>query len=147
MKLVTLMIALTISFAIPAQQPVTWNFSAKKLNDKMYEVSMTATVPSPWHIYSQNTPEGGPLPTVITFTINPLASIEGKTTETGKAITKLEEVFGINVVYYTNTVSFVQKVKVEKKVKTNISGSIEYMVCNDTQCLPPKTVPFTVALK
>ena len=45
---------------------------------------------------------------------------------------------------YGETVSFVQTIKLKSTVKTNLSGTIKYMVCNDKKCLPPKEYPFTV---
>lgn len=128
------------------QEPVKWNFSAKKIADKTYEVRLTATVQSPWHIYSQKTPDGGPLPTKIIYNKNPLVKVEGEAKEKGKIITKFEEVFEVNVKYFDGNVSFVQAIKLKSNVKTIISGTIEFMACNDEQCLPPATVPFTISL-
>ena len=50
------------------KNPVKWTHSAKKLSNGKYELHMTATVEKGWHIYSQNTPDGGPVPTTFTFT-------------------------------------------------------------------------------
>jgi thiol:disulfide interchange protein DsbD len=43
-------------------------------------------------------------------------------------------------------VDFVQTVQVKSAVKTNFAGTVEFMVCNDHECLPPTDVPFTVSL-
>ena len=40
-----------------------------------YEVTLTATLPKPWHIYSQHTGDGGPIPTKVKFTKNPLVTL------------------------------------------------------------------------
>lgn len=73
--------------------------------------------------------------------------IEGEVAEKGKLQKKYEEVFEIDVKYFDGSVNFVQVVKLKNDIKTNLTGSLEYMVCNDTQCLPPSTVPFNIALK
>src|SRR5687768_13146479 len=127
--------------------PVQWSFSSKKIADKTYEVHLTATVAAPWHIYSQTTPEGGPVPSSITYSRNPLISFVGSAKEVGKLQQKYEDVFEVDVKYFSGKVDFVQIVKVSADVKTNLVGSIEFMVCNDQQCLPPKRIPFTVQLK
>ena len=127
--------------------PVKWDYSAKKISDKIYGVHITAKIDQPWHIYSQTSPDGGALPTKISFTKNPLIVIDDKPKEVGKMINKYEEVFGVNVKYYNNTVDFVQIVKLKNNVNTSVSGTIEFMACNDKQCLPPTTVPFSVSLK
>ena len=126
--------------------PVKWSYSAKKIGDKTYEIHITAALQDGWHTYSVSTPEGGPLPTTINFTKNPLLIIVGKIKEDGKIQQKYEEVFGINVKYFSNNVDFVQVVKLKSKVKTSVNGSIEYMVCTDKECLPPAKAPFAIAL-
>ena len=136
-------LALSTTFA---QEPVQWNFTAKKVADNTYEIWMTATVNKPWHMYSQHTPDGGPLPTKVQFTKNPLLNMQGDVKENGKLVKKREEVFDLDVQYFDGNATFVQTVTVKGKVKTTLSGTVEYMVCNETQCLPPKTIPFKVNL-
>lgn len=140
------MLCMALPIIVMAQSPVKWSFTSKKTGDKNYEIHLTATVNNPWHIYSQKTPDGGPLPTKISFNKNPLVKLEGEAKETGKIITKFEEVFEVNVKYFDGSASFVQTVKLKSNVKTSISGTIEFMACNDEQCLPPATVPFTISL-
>src|SRR6187401_2259336 len=120
-----------------SQDIVQWNFSVKNIADKTYEILLTPTLQNLWHIYSQTSPEGGAIPTKISFNKNPLLSIEGKTKEIGKIISKYEEVFEITVKYFEGSVDFVQLVKLKNKIKTNISGTIEFMACNNEQCTSP----------
>lgn len=145
-KIITLLMVMGITGICMAQggDPVSWSFTSKKIADKTYEIHLTATIASPWHMYSQSSPDGGPLPTKISFTKNPLVTIDGKTKEVGKMETKHEEVFDVDVKQYSNKVDFVQVVKLKSNVKTNITGNVEFMACDENQCLPPKTVPFTV---
>ena len=53
------------------KDPVDWTFEAKKKNADTYELVITANVPKPWHMYSQNMPTGGPIPTKVVFNNNP----------------------------------------------------------------------------
>ncbi|MGI8951506.1 MAG: protein-disulfide reductase DsbD domain-containing protein [Chitinophagaceae bacterium] len=129
------------------QNPVQWNYSAKKKADNLYEVILTATLPKPWHIYSQSTPKGGPVPTKISFNTNPLFSLDGSTKEAGNLKVDHDPNFGVDVKYYGDKVDFVQTVKLKANVKTNITGNIEYMVCNDKQCLPPTKKTFDIKLQ
>ncbi len=126
---------------------VEWKFESKKLTDNKYEVKLIAMVKNPWHIYSTTTPDGGPLPTKISFTKNPLTVFDGKLKEVGKLETHFEEVFDIDTRYFNNKVEFVQVVNLKGNAKTNIAGTVEFMACNDKECLPPKSVPFSIALK
>lgn len=59
----------------------------------------------------------------------------GTIKEKGELKTKYEEVFGINVKYFENTVDLVQVVKLKSNVKTNLAGNVQYMACNDEACL------------
>ena len=129
-----------------SQSTVKWKFSAKKLDEKTYELSMAATVQEPWHIYSQFTPDGGPVATEIKFNKNPLLTIAGKPKEFGKMEEKYEDVFGISVKYFEGKVDFVQIVMVKSNIKTNLTGTIEFMLCNDHECMPPKKINFSVKL-
>lgn len=136
----------SLSLSAQIKEPVKWEFSSVKKSDKVYEITLTAMVEKPWHIYSQNTPAGGPLPTKITYTNNPLLTVSGRPKETGKLLVKHEEIFGVDVKYFDSKVQFVQTINLKTSAKTSISGKIEFMICDDTQCLPPKKVPFEIKL-
>ncbi|HUZ60732.1 MAG TPA: protein-disulfide reductase DsbD domain-containing protein [Hanamia sp.] len=129
------------------QNPVSWIATSKKINDKTYEIHLTANIDNGWHTYSQTTPDGGPVATSITFTKNPLLILDGKTKEIGKLEKHYEPLFGVDVKQFSNKVDFVQLVKLKAPVKTSVNVAVEFMVCNDKQCLPPSTRKFTVALK
>ena len=90
---------------------------------------------------------GGPQPTQFNFHKNPILTREGVVKELGQMKKMHEEVFGIDVFYYREVVDFVQIVSLKTKVKTTVSGSLKYMVCSNEECLPPDTVPFTIALQ
>jgi hypothetical protein len=146
--IVTFLLLLSNFLFAQIQNPVSWTATSKKINDKTYEVHLTANIDNGWHIYSQTTPEGGPIPTSINFTKNPLLTVEGKAKEVGKLEKHVEPLFGnIDVKQFSNKVDFVQLVKLKAPVKTSVNVAVEFMVCNDKQCLPPKTEKFSIALK
>lgn len=125
---------------------VSWTYTSKKIGDKRYEVRMTATIAGNYHLYAQVAGVEGPVPTIITFTPNPLLTLDGKPQEQGKKITKMEEAWDGKVNFYEKTVTFVQVVNAKTKAKTSLNGKIEFMVCNDELCLPPAEVPFKIAI-
>lgn len=139
---------LTVGFAVFAQsgsaQKVKWNFSSKKINDKTYEVRLSASIDGNYHIYAQNVGVDGPVPTTFKFNKNPLVTLSGNVKEEGKIIKKHEEVWDGNVSYFEKKVEFVQLVQLKSKVKTNVGGTVEFMVCDDKQCLPPSEVDFKI---
>ena len=74
-----------IGFAAQAQNPVSWTFSSKKIDDKTFEIHMTATMQKGWHLYSQKQPEDAIAnPTTFSITANPLIKLDGGIKEVGK---------------------------------------------------------------
>ena len=137
----------TVSCKAQIEEPVKWSFTATKKSDKVYEIKVTANVQKSWHIYSQTTPDGGPVPTSFTFKPNPLITITGIPKENGKLLITHDKNFGVDVKYYSEKVEYVQTVTLKAAVKTNITGNVEFMVCNDVKCLPPKKVAFDIKLQ
>jgi len=127
-----------------SNKQVQWTYNAKKVSDKIYEVHMTATINGDFHLYAQDVGGDGPIATSFTFTKNPLLQLDGKVKEVGKTIKKFESVWNHDVKYYEKNVDFVQLVKMKSNAKTNLSGKVEFMVCNDQKCLPPSNVEIMV---
>ncbi|MCW3094252.1 MAG: sugar transporter [Ferruginibacter sp.] len=147
MKRITFALVLVLFFAAAnAQQKISWSYAAKKLADNKYEIHITANPPSGWHIYSQLTPDGGPIPTTFKFNNNALLALQGKVGEKGKVITYFDKNFKVNVKYFEGKADFVQVVMLKGKIKTNVSGEVESMICNDRVCMPPTTEKFSISL-
>ena len=152
MKRLTLIFTFAIltSFAASAQftqldNHVTWSYAAKKISKTEAMVYLKATIDGDWHIYSQFVKPGGPNKTIFTFAKSKDYSLLGGTIEP-KPITKYEKVFSMNVSYFEKEVLFKQKIKLNKGA-TTVKGTVEFMVCNETQCLPPSEVSFSIPVK
>ena len=146
-KFFTLFLGLFVFvFAVSAQaDPVTWNFSAKKISDKVYDVYMTANLKPGWHIYSQTQAKDAiAQPTEFGFTKNPLMTLSGKVKEVGKMEKFYDKVLNATANQYSKNVSFVQRITLKANVKTTLAGMVEYQTCDDKKCLPPKKVPFKI---
>ena len=148
-KIVGFLAISLVSVVAQAQlNPVSWSFTASKLDDKTFEVHMKATLQSGWHLYSQTQPEDAiAIPTGFTLNKNPLILLDGKIKEVGKMEVFKDEKLDISANQYANTVDFIQTVKLKAKAKTSLSGSVEFQTCDDKKCLPPKTVNFTIAIQ
>jgi len=149
MKKITLLaLAVCAGHLLMAQssKQVSWVYSAKKIADKTYEVHLTATIGGDYHLYAQDAGGDGPIPTTFTFTKNPLFVADGKVKEVGKLVKKYESAWSHDVKYYEKNVDFVQVVKLKSNVKTSLAGKVEFMVCNDHECLPPADVDIKVAI-
>ena len=147
-KFITAAVLIFFATAANAQieKPVTWTYSAKKITADTYELHMTATVSGKWHIYSQDIPEGGAVPTSFTFDKNPLIKTDGKVLEIGKLEKVYDKNFKMNLKFYSKKVDFVQKIKLKTPVSTVAKGKITFMVCNDEKCLPPTDVTFAIKI-
>ena len=135
----------TLAMAQSSKQ-VSWTTSAKKINAQTYEVHMTATVGGDYHIYSQHPGGDGPIPTTFKFTKNPLVTPAGTVKEVGKVVKKFESAWGYTVLYYEKTVDFVVTVNVKGSAKSSLAANVEYMVCDDHQCLPPSDTDLNIKI-
>jgi hypothetical protein len=145
-----IILAILILFAVVTAHaqilnPVHWVYSAKKIDDKTYELHITALIDDKWHVYSQDAGDG-PVPTSFNFTANPLLILDGKVKEVGTLEKIYDPNFRSELRYYEKQVDFIQKVKVRSAAATVIKGTVSFMVCNDRQCLPPKDIPFSIKL-
>ncbi len=130
-----------------AQDPIHWSWKAEKISDKEYEVRLTANIDEGWHLYSQKQPEDAiAIPTAFVFNKNPLVEIKDKVTEEGELEKYRDKTLDIEAWQYSERVVFRQKVKVKGKIKTNLTGTIEYQACTDEKCLPPKKINFSVTI-
>jgi hypothetical protein len=129
------------------ENPVNWSYEAKKKTADTYDVVITAVFAHPWHIYSQSTPAGGPIPTKVSFKANPLITKSGPIKEEGKLEKRHDANFGVDVLSYSEKVQWIQTVKVKGNIKTNVSGTVEFMVCDDSHCLPPVKKSFDLKLQ
>lgn len=127
------------------EKPVTWSYSAEQKGNEATLI-LKATIDKGWHLYSQDIPVGGPIPTSFKFNPSPDYSLVGKTSEP-----KAEEIFDKNfemkIKFFENAVIFKQKIKLNSTNTFKVKGSLEFMVCDDSKCLPPDEVEFVIPIK
>ncbi len=127
------------------QRPVKWVFDIEQKGTSATLI-LKAKIDKGWHLYAQDIPAGGPIPTTFKFNPDKNFSLEGKTSEPFA-----EEVFDSNfdmkVKYYGEEAVFRQKIKLNTKAAFEVKGSLEFMVCNDQMCLPPDEIEFSIPVK
>ncbi len=139
--------ALLLSATVNSQvlTPVKWITSVEKVSDTEYELIAKATIESGWHLYSQTVPEGGPIATTFTYDdSNGIFNLVGNTSEE-EGHTIDDPVFGMKIKFFEKTTTFKQKIVVEGDVKS-INAFVEFMVCDDSRCLPPSEVELVFKL-
>lgn len=132
------------SFGLKAQilQPVKWTFESKKTAPNEYDLIFRAKIDKGWHLYSQFlAKDDGPVKTSFTFEPNKAYSRKGNVQERSKVKEKYEEQFSMKVKFFENEAVFVQSVKLNSEIKV-IKGFLNFMVCDDSRCMPPEDVEF-----
>lgn len=123
--------------------PVKWTTTVEKLSDKEFILKAQANIQSGWHLYGQYIEEGGPSPTAFTFK-NQSKKFEliGKTTE-DKGHETVDKIFDMKIKYFEDKALFTQKIKFISDDVSNIAAEVDFMVCDDSNCLPPSTEELT----
>lgn len=129
-------------------KPVKWEITLKKVSEGVYDVVCKATIDKGWHLYDTKLPEGGPLPTTFNVDEEESSNVEldGEFKATTEALTEQSEAFNMELKYFENTVTFVQRVKVTEGTG-KIVGYVEYMACSGGQCIPPAEEEFEFELE
>ncbi len=127
-------------------KPVKWSFTTKQISPSETQLIYTATIDPSWHLYSQDIPDDGPVPTSFNYEKSPAYSVIGKVKEP-KAIEEFDKNFDMVVKYFANKAVFTHNIKVLSDKDFQIKGFVEFMCCDDTRCLPPDEVDFTFRIK
>lgn len=137
-----LFVLLLISAFAEAQiyNPVTWSTRTEKVSESDFELVITADIEPGWHLYSQNVPDGGPIPTAITFPEKPDVYQLLGSPEEGEGHEEYDNVFEMDIKYFETRAVFKQRIRVLSEEKLSLEGVVEFMVCDDSNCLPPTEV-------
>ena len=140
--LITLLLAImAVTAGAQMQDPVHFSVSQKKVADDMLEVTFSGKIDAGWHVYSTALPADGPISATITTETADGAKAEGALGHRGNEINKFDNMFQMNLRYFENSVTFVQKYKITGKTY-HVKGYLEYGSCNDEMCMPPAQVEF-----
>ena len=138
----TLLLALlAIAASAQMQDPVHFSVSQKKVAADVVEVTFSGKIDAGWHVYSTGLPADGPISATITTETADGAKAEGKLGHRGNEVNKYDNMFGMNLRYFENSVTFVQRYKITGKTY-RVKGYLEYGACNDEMCMPPTQVEF-----
>ena len=140
MTVATLMLVSILAMA-QMQTPVHFSVSQKQVSPLEVDVIFTGKIDKGWHVYSTGLPDDGPISATLTSETSEGAKAEGKLKAQGKEISQFDNLFGMKLRYFENSVTFVQRYKLTAE-KYHIKGFLEYGACNDQSCLPPTQVEF-----
>ncbi len=115
--------------------PVTWEYRLINSNKESAILEMEATIEDKWHLYSQHTPENGPLSLYFEFEESDNWERIGEVKEP-KPLTEFDEIFKVDVLYFKDKVVFTQEIKILSQDPFFIRGTSDYQACIDGKCVP-----------
>lgn len=144
-KLFNIMMLTCVCVLTQAQihTPVTWDIRLNDTGAVEKEILFQAISEKGWHVYDQNLPEGGPVSTAFTFETIRGAELIGEPTPSVEPTTFHDPFFNMDVRWFSGTVTFTQKFKVTDAKSFKLAGELEFMACNDENCLPPERQEFS----
>jgi thiol:disulfide interchange protein DsbD len=137
----------TTQFVSAQEQKVSWDATIEKSANEEYTLVLKGEIEYGWYLYSQYLEnDEGPIPTKVY--LEELEGLEkvGKAEELGEKIEGYDAVFMMNVTKYKENITIRQKLNVPAGTAF-FTGSVEFMTCDDEQCLPPTQVEFAVELE
>lgn len=139
---ITMLLAvIAIAASAQMQDPVHFSVSQKKVAPDEIEVTFSGKIDAGWHVYSTALPADGPISATITTEKNEGAAPKGSLGHRGKEINQYDNMFGMNLRFFENSVTFYQRYKLTGKTY-HVKGYLEYGSCNDEMCMPPTQVEF-----
>lgn len=136
-----LLTLLSVAAGAQMQDPVHFSVSQKKVAADVVEVIFSGKIDAGWHVYSTGLPDGGPISATITTEKAEGAKAEGTAGHRGNEINMFDNMFGMNLRFFEDSVTFYQRYKITGKTY-HIKGYLEYGSCNDEMCMPPVQVDF-----
>ena len=86
--------------------PVKWTTKIEKKSNNNYLITFNGVIENDWHLYSQFTPDGGPLPLEVIFKNQKgNYNLVGKAKES-KTTTAFNDVFEVNETFFTKKARF-----------------------------------------
>ena len=139
-KLLTILIGLTavLTAAAQMQDPIHFHSELKRISDTEAELLFQATIDAGWHVYSTGLGNNGPISATFHADRMEGAQTVGLLKARGKEVKQFDKMFGMEVRYFEQAVTFVQKIRFTQP-RYDISCYIEYGACSDAMCLPPSS--------
>ncbi|MBE7516757.1 MAG: thioredoxin family protein [Chloracidobacterium sp.] len=149
------LLMISMAAGLAAQSPVSWGLRIEPAKDRFpaaakLTAELHAEIAEPWSLYALEQAEGGPYATTIKVSPGSPFITAGRATSQNPKI-KADPNFVIDgkpleTQYFEKTAVFkVPLAAAQDAAASELSLDVRFQVCNDTMCLPPKTVVVTSA--
>lgn len=128
-----------------AAQNVKWSSSTEHLEGDQYRIVLEATIPAGYHMYDMGPYEGGPNATSITFTPGEGVALDGGIEQLSTPHRYFDQMFQMEIGTFSGKAQFAQRVTL-KAAQATLKAQVEWMICDDTSCMPPEDTELTITL-
>jgi len=112
-------------------EPVKWTAKIEKKSGSNAILIFDGTIEKDWHMYSQFTPDGGPLPLEIVFKNQKgNYNLVGKAKE-GKTRTAFNDVFGVNETFFEGKAHIEQEIIITNPNLKTVDVDFDFQVCKE----------------
>ncbi|MCD0466111.1 cytochrome c biogenesis protein CcdA [Flavobacterium sp. ENC] len=112
-------------------EPVKWTAKIEKKSGSNAVLIFDGTIEKEWHMYSQFTPDGGPLPLEIVFKNQKgNYNLVGKAKE-GKTKTAFNDVFGVNETFFEGKAHIEQEIIITNPNLKTVDVDFDFQVCKE----------------
>ena len=137
------LLSLCVLSSAQIYDPVKWESSLEHIQGDEYLLTFSAAIDAGWAVYSQYLEsDEGPVATSITYENKPEIILLGESSEQGHRKEGYDALFDMNVIKFTEELIISQKLKLDQGQL--VEGYLTFMTCDDTKCLPPADVDFSL---
>lgn len=112
-------------------EPVKWTSKIEKKSGNNFVLIFDGVIEKDWHIYSQFTPDGGPLPLEISFKNQKgNYNLVGKAKE-GKTRTAFNDIFGVNEIFFEGKAHIEQEITITNPDIKTIEVEFDFQICKE----------------
>ncbi len=111
--------------------PVKWKSKTEKISETEFNLILEGKIDAGWHLYSQFTPDGGPIPLEIQYSESAGNYVLVGKTKESKTKKEFNTVFEVDEIFFENKVVLTQKIKILNSKVSTIKVVIDYQTCKE----------------
>jgi thiol:disulfide interchange protein DsbD len=145
-KLLLVLTAFLVFTTINSQilDPVKWTTKIEQKSENNFLLTFDGIIEKDWHMYSQFTADGGPLPLEVIFkNQSDNFTLIGKAKES-KTKTAYNDIFEVDETFFEGKVQIQQLVKLTNPKLSKIEAELSYQVCKEVCINISKKFSFTI---